>query len=443
MSQQVQQANPVFKSILVRGVNWLGDAVMTTPALQRLRERFPEAKITLLTPEKLVDLWLHHPSVDEMIPFKPGESVLRVASRIRGWKFMKTAAEFQKGRLKGEHRNVDEATVRALQFFSLLSDFKAIPFDVALIFPNSPRSALEAWLARIPRRVGYTRRWRNKFLTDRVPTRPGHLEMRKRSRQEIGKLVSDTTLVAPKSDASGSRITHDASGPTAHHIYQYLHLAQFLGANPAPVPPRLEVTAPEIQSAEDVLLTEAKAQWKDVSAAKPLWLALNPSAAYGPAKRWPAARFAAVARQTCDRFPNAIWIAIGGPDDAAVCNEVIGLAKTRILNRAGQGTLRDLMAVLKLSRVLLTNDSGPMHVAAALGTPVVVPFGSTSAALTGPGLPGENQHHLYSAQASCSPCFLRECPIDFRCMTGISVDEVLNGVVGAVSAAAVAACSEQ
>src|SRR5215467_3036595 len=106
MSRELQLGEGDPKSILVRGVNWLGDAVMTTPALQRLRERFPEARITLVTPQKLSDLWLHHPSVDEVIPFKPRESVLRVASRIRGWKFMKTAAEFQKGRLKGEHRNV-------------------------------------------------------------------------------------------------------------------------------------------------------------------------------------------------------------------------------------------------------------------------------------------------------------------------------------------------
>jgi lipopolysaccharide heptosyltransferase II len=432
MRESVQLGDKEAKSILVRGVNWLGDAVMTTPALQRLRERFPEAKITLVTPEKLAELWLHHPSVDEVIPFKPRESVLRVASRIRGWRFMKTAAEFQKGRLKGEHRNVDEATVRALQFFSLLSDFKAIPFDVALILPNSPRSALEAWLARIPRRIGYARPWRNKFLTDRVPTRPGHVEMRKRSKSEIRELVSTDALVAPKSDEGELRNTN----PAAHHIHEYLHLTAFLGASPAPVAPRLEVTASEVQSAEEVLLAEASAKWKEfASTKKPLWLALNPSAAYGPAKRWPADRFAAVARQTYERFPNAVWIAIGGPDDAAICDEVIGLAQARILNRAGQGTLRDLMSVLKLSGVLLTNDSGPMHVAAALGTPVVVPFGSTSPILTGPGLPGENRHHLYSANAPCSPCFLRECPIDFRCMTGISVGQVFGGVCELVASA--------
>jgi heptosyltransferase-2 len=435
MTQEIQLVGPEPKSILVRGVNWLGDAVMTTPALQRLRERFPEAKITLVTPEKLVDLWLHHSSVDELIPFRSGEGPLRVASRIRGWKFMRTAAEFQKGRLSGKHRNVDEATVRALQFFALLSDFKAPPFDLALILPNSPRSALEAWLARIPRRVGYARRWRSRFLTDRIPMRPGHAEMRKRSKNEIKELVSDGASPAAKQ-------TRRDTDFATHHIHQYLHLVGFMGANTNPLPPRLEVTGAEVESAEATLLNEAKAKWKDVSSiSDPIWLAINPSAAYGPAKRWPAERFAAVARLACERFPNAVWVAIGGPDDAAICDEVSGLAKTRVLNRAGQGTLRDLMSVLKVSRVLLTNDSGPMHVAAAMGTAVVVPFGSTSSALTGPGLPGNHQHRLFSANVPCSPCFLRECPIDFRCMTGISVDEVFKGVMDVISTAVVPVAS--
>ena len=92
------------------------------------------------------------------------------------------------------------------------------------------------------------------------------------------------------------------------------------------------------------------------------------------------------------------------------------------------------MALLKLCRVLLTNDSGPMHVAAALGTPVVVPFGSTSPELTGPGLPGDPRHRLLKSDAPCSPCFLRECPIDFRCLNGISVERVVEAVLSGLNA---------
>ena len=87
------------------------------------------------------------------------------------------------------------------------------------------------------------------------------------------------------------------------------------------------------------------------------------------------------------------------------------------------------MALLTRCRVLLTNDTGPMHLAAALEVPVVVPFGSTSPELTGPGLPGDARHRLIKSDAACSPCFLRECPIDFRCMQGISVQRVVDSVM--------------
>src|SRR5437763_2555976 len=134
---------PAVEKILVRGVNWLGDAVMTTPALQRLREAKPNAHITLLTHEKLADLWREHPSIDATIPFAAGESVFQVASRLR-------------------HER----------------------FDVAVAFPNSLRSALEVFLARIPKRIGYARNGRSLFLTQALPPRSGALRMHKRSRAE-------------------------------------------------------------------------------------------------------------------------------------------------------------------------------------------------------------------------------------------------------------------
>ena len=111
-----------------------------------------------------------------------------------------------------------------------------------------------------------------------------------------------------------------------------------------------------------------------------------------------------------------------------LCDEIAGLAGGNVLNLAGKTSLRELMACLKLCRVLLTNDSGPMHVAAALGTPVVVPFGSTAPDLTGPGLPNDPRHHLMKSDAPCSPCFRRTCPIDLRCMTGISVHSIVEAV---------------
>ena len=135
--------------ILVRGVNWLGDAVMTTPALLRLREAYPAAHVTLLTAEKLQELWRTHPAVDDVITFKARESVISVAWRLR-----------------------------------------ARQFTHALVLPNSPRSALESFLAGIPFRLGYARPWRNRLLTHTLPARKGGVTMHKRTAREIRLLTA-------------------------------------------------------------------------------------------------------------------------------------------------------------------------------------------------------------------------------------------------------------
>ena len=395
------------RRLLVRGVNWLGDAVMTTPGLERLRQALPDAHITLLTQEKLAPLWRQHPSLDAVLPFRAGENPWAIARRLR-----------------------------------------AEGFDTALVLPNSPRSALEVWLARIPQRIGYAAPWRNWFLTRAVPARPGQRRMHKRSVGEIKHLIGRTAghpgLAEPgaipfpalKATLSPSDRERSASGSAvpglaslvpltlpAHQIHEYLHLAAVLGANPEPLPPRLEITAVEIQEAEQTLLSDLRGKGQPLTL-----LGMNPGAQYGPAKRWPAESFAAVARAVSSRVGNCLWLALGGKSDESLCADIARLAGGGVANLAGKTSLRELMAVLRLCRVLLTNDSGPMHVAAALGTPVVVPFGSTAPELTGPGLPGDPRHSLLKSAAPCSPCFRRTCPIDLRCMTGISPDLVIEAV---------------
>ena len=356
------------RRILVRGVNWLGDAVMSTPALLRLRERFPKSHIALLTHEKLADLWLHHPAFNEVIPFTTGEGVFAIAQKLR-----------------------------------------ALNFDLALVLPNSPRSAFEVWAARIPRRVGYRRSWRNWFLTDLVADRPDAVAMHKRSPAEVRQLIANPD-------------THHATRNTssAHHIHQYLHLAATLGANPEALAPSLCVTDEEV----------AAARRRFELAADATWLALNPGAEYGPAKRWPAERFI-IAAQEIQQRTGCRWLVLGGQGDVELAGS-IAAKLTGSVNLAGRTSLRELCAVLKLSRVLLTNDTGPMHVAAALGMPTVGIFGSTSPELTGPGLPGDARHQLLKSDAACAPCFLRECPVDFRCMNGITVERVVDAVLRAL-----------
>lgn len=361
--------------ILVRGVNWLGDAVMTTPALLRLREHFPRAHVTLLAPEKLTELWREHPTVNEVIGFAPGDSVFGVGAKLRAGKF-----------------------------------------DLALVLPNSPRSALEVWLARIPIRVGYARPWRSWLLTCAVPTLPGHIRMRKRTPEEIRRLISEP----PQSR------TPAAIPETAHQLHEYLELVAALGASPAPLAPRLDVAQEEVQAAAQRFNLDPARQW----------LGLNPGAEYGPAKRWPADRFLWLAREVA-AWPGWGVLLFGGNADAPTTQKIEQefwtaanhwSTRPQLVNLAGRTSLRELMALLKRCRVVVTNDTGPMHMAAALGTKVVVPFGSTSPELTGPGLPGGPGHQLLKSDAPCAPCFLRECPIDFRCMNSISADRVLAAV---------------
>ncbi len=361
--------------LLVRGVNWLGDAVMTTPALQRLRDRFPQAHIALLTPEHLADLWNNYSPIDRVVTFRPGESPRSVAGRLR-----------------------------------------SETFDTALLFPNSPRSALEVWLAGIPHRIGYSRPWRNWFLTQIIPARSGRVGMRKRTVSEIRRLVATQQPMQPGAVSGAS-----SKGAT-HQIHEYLHLAGVLGADPAALPPKVAIAASEVD--------QARATWIADSRSAVL-LGLNPSAAYGPAKRWPTQHFAAVAHQVSKQCPSALWVLFGAETDRQLCEEIGARARVRTINLAGKTSLRELMALLKLCRVVLTNDSGPMHLAAALGVPVVVPFGSTSPELTGPGLPGSPGHYLLRSSVPCSPCYRRVCPIDFRCMHSISVDQVVAAVLRA------------
>lgn len=369
---------PPPRRILVRGVNWLGDAVMTTPALLRLREKFPAAYIAMLVPEKLQALWHHHPAVNEVITFAKGEGLLALRRKLRA---------------------------------------RPEPFDLALVLPNSPRSALDVFCAGIPQRVGYSRPWRNFFLTRIVPARREAVKMHKRTDAEIQALLAAApgTLPAPFKPAA-----------SAHQTHEYLYLVAALGASPEPLAPLLAVPPEEI--------ADARAKF-GIAAAGGLILGLNPGAEYGPAKRWPAEKFITAA-QTIQQRTACRWIVFGGPADRELAGRIaagIGSGEGTLppINVAGQTSLRELMALLKCCRVLLTNDTGPMHVAAALGTPVVVPFGSTSPELTGPGLPGDPRHRLIKTEAPCAPCFRRECPVDFRCLNGLPVDAVVSAVLAA------------
>ena len=330
-----------IRRILVRAVNWLGDAVLMLPALEALDRRFPQAEISLLAKPWVSGLFAGHPAVDRVLEYRTGDVHRGVMGR---WRLANTLREGG--------------------------------FDLAVLFPNSLDSAVIPWLARIPRRAGYPTEGRRWFLTHPVPgvsTMPGR-----------------------------------------HQVERYLDIVRVLGGNGAPSL-RLRVT-PEAREAAGGLLTDRGVGSGD------LCVALNPGAVYGGAKRWPVKRFAAVADGLVERCGARILL-IGSVQECSILDEVGARMRRPAINLGGRTSLQALVGLLERARLLLTNDTGSMHVAAAVGTPVLAVFGPTDPQATGPLA---SHSRVVREPVPCCPCLLRECPIDHRCMTRVTVDHVLR-----------------
>ncbi len=335
---------------------------MTLPALYRLREANPKSKFTLLTDQKLADLWENTDHFDEILTFKKSDSPCTIGTRL-----------------------------------------KKYTYDTALIFPNSFRSALECWYGNIPKRIGYAGNWRSLLLTDPIGHRAQSVPMRKRVKIDI-----EYRLI--------NNLDRQTFPSNAHHIHQYLHLAKQLGAGDEPLAPKL-------------IRRENSSSLESINVSPP-YIGLIAGAKYGPAKRWPAKNFIETANAIVKEYQIHVLL-LGGRDDCEIAKEIeVGLPSEKVTNLAGKTSLTELTSILANCEVVLSNDTGPMHLAAAVETPVVVPFGSTSPELTGPGLPHNlaSPHHLIHTDVGCSPCFLRKCPIDLRCFKSITVENVLAAV---------------
>jgi heptosyltransferase-2 len=356
LSRKFAIASKHAPRILVRATNWIGDSVMSMPAVQRLREMEPNAHIALLCHAKLHDVWRHNPFLSEVIPFDP------VADA---------------GQLRRQR------------------------FDVAILFPNSFRTAWEAWRARIPCRVGFEGHWRKHLLTD-VVHEPD-------SEQPQYKQVT----------VNGTTFQVKYFPSLRHQSQRYLDIISYLGGNREFVQPRIWLAPSDVSDLTQFVREDDRP-----------FIGINAGAEYGPAKRWMPERFAGTAARVAEEVP-CRWLLFGGEADTALAAEIETRMRatisdaSAIVNMAGKTTLMELCQLIKICRLLLTNDTGPMHLADALGTPVVAIVGSTSAELTGPMLPLSRVVH---EPVECSPCFLRECPIDFRCMDRITVDRVAQTV---------------
>ncbi|MGH7229132.1 MAG: lipopolysaccharide heptosyltransferase II [Nitrospiraceae bacterium] len=331
---------------MVRGPNWIGDAVMSEPALAALRELFPTAEITLLVKPAIAELLRGHPALQRILVYEdPGRHV-----GITG-----------KWTLAG--------TLRRLRF------------DLAILFQNAFEAALLTFLAGIPRRYGYATDGRRFLLSDPIA-------------------VPERTKIG-------------------HQVQYYLDMLRPLGSERPAGSPRLFLSHEEEQ-AMNQRLAEAGVDESD------LLVGLNPGSTYGSAKRWLPERFA----ETADRLSQEQGmqsgrrvrvVTVGARGEEALGRAIADRMQVKPLQLSGRTTMRELMAVIKRCDLFLTNDTGPMHLAASFGVPVVALFGPTDSRTTSPFGSG---HTIVRHPVECSPCLLRECPIDHRCMTRISVDEV-------------------
>lgn len=333
-----------IRKILLRSVNWIGDAVMTTPAISVIREHFPQAEITLLANTLVSQLFLHHPGIDNIISFDRQGKHRGAAGRLR------LAAELRKQR-----------------------------FDLAIILPNSFDSAVVPWLAGIPFRAGKCSDGRTLLLNGRYK--------------------------AEKRVAS-------------HEVEYYLNLLQHFGITGADTPLQLFITSEEEQEATALLV-------KHGIQADDFVIGVNPGANYGSAKRWYPERFARVGSRLSDEWSAKIVI-FGGPAETGIAADIEGRLGGIAVNLAGKTSVRELMALIHRCNFFVTNDSGPMHIAAAFRVPLVAIFGSTDHAGTSPY---SDNAVVVRANVDCAPCKLRECPTDHRCMSGVTENDVIEAAL--------------
>ncbi|MBF0358827.1 MAG: lipopolysaccharide heptosyltransferase II [Magnetococcales bacterium] len=325
---------------LVVGPSWVGDMVMAQPLFKLLKERQPETPIDVLAPEWSSPLLSRMPEVRKAVPTNIKHGQLGLVTR------------FRHGR-------------------SLLGQYSR-----AIVLPNSLKSALIPFHAKIPIRTGFIGEMRWGLLTDARP-------------------LNKTVLQKTADRFMALALERDEAMPKV-------------------------LPTPSLTSSPK----RAKKLLKQlgVTNTKQPTLAISPGAEYGPAKQWPEEHFASVARIQGAKGWNVLLL--GSAKEEKLCAGIAEKAEGNGYNFAGKTTLAEAVDILSIANCVVCNDSGPMHVAAALGRPVVAIFGSSDPEHTPPVGP---KAHVISLRLPCAPCFKRECPeIHLRCLKEISPDIVLK-----------------
>jgi heptosyltransferase-2 len=322
---------------MVRVTNWIGDAVMNTPALGGIRKAFPDAEIVVVANPLVAQLFEPHSCCDRVLVFDKN----------------------------GPHRGL----LGMLRFAARLRRER---FDVAILFQKAIEAAIMAALAGIPKRLGYSTDTRGLLLTDKLKFTPEIIQQ--------------------------------------HQTRHYLHLLQLLGI------------AIPVDEPQCLCCSEEELSWADQQLGEGTWLAINPGAAYGSAKRWLPERFSQVADSLAQTNDFNVLL-IGGSNERDLGREIEETMQREALNMVGATSVRQMVALLSRCTLMITNDSGPMHVGAALGVPIVAIFGSTDHTTT---YPYGVRHKIVRKDFDCAPCLKRICPIDHRCMRAVEAADVIT-----------------
>ncbi|MBS4164159.1 Uncharacterized protein PRO82_001476 [Candidatus Protochlamydia amoebophila] len=261
---------------------------------------------------------------------------------------------------------------------NLLISLKERNYDLGVLLTNSFSSAWKFWQGNVKNKIGYSTHWRSWLLDHAIPFSPNYTQQ--------------------------------------HLVVTYKQLLEPLGISLSNNSPTLYLTKKELENTQQQLISHRVGP-------QDLIIGINPGAAYGSAKCWLPERFKDLTEKLLTN-PRTKILFFGDKTGTPLVNEICQGLPERVINLASKTSIRELMAYIKLCHVFLTNDSGPMHVAAALNTPLVALFGSTSDIATGPYQGGTVIHK----HVPCSPCYRRECPIDFRCMKRIEVEEVYQSI---------------
>jgi heptosyltransferase II len=271
------------------------------------------------------------------------------------------------------------------QHWDIIESIRHGEYDLGILLTNSFSSAWWFWRGKVKSRIGYATNLRSLLLTKAVSF--------------------------PRTKES------------QHLVLTYKMLLEPLGISLSNTSPQLYVSEEEMETAKETLRKYGAIQGKHRI------VGINPGAAYGSAKCWLPERFVALTELLLEN-PDFRIVYFGDPAGAPLVNDICKKFPEQVINLAGKTTIRELIALIKASTVFLTNDSGPMHIAAALKTPLLALFGSTSDIKTGPYQTGKVIHK----HVECSPCYKRVCPIDFRCMKRIEVQEVYRELLALIEA---------